>query len=668
MRDWFPVSVPGKRLLYAATVFWSALLLLLVQPVLTRAILPWFGGSAGVWTTSMLFYQSLLLLGYAYAHFIARRLSLRMQVTLHTLLLAASVLVLPLRPSPQWRPNPGSDPVIQILGLLVTTVGLPYFLLSATSPLVQSWLARNARSETPYRLFALSNLGSLVALLSYPAAIEPLLSTRSQMSYWTVSYIGFAVLCCLSAWLSRGGEPLAEGRFSIDRRAWTWLALAACPSVLWLAVANQLSQDVAAVPFLWVLPLSLYLLSFVLCFDSEGWYRPRLFRWLLPLAWIAITIAVSQQGFVSLKLSLVMLAAALFIICMFCHGELARLRPEPAQLTAYYLTLSGGGALGGVFVGLVAPRIFNEYLELPIGVLVSVILALWLLYELASKRIVRIGAVAAAATFAAVMLPETTPRHFVRLRNFYGTLQVTDSGSAITANRTLFNGSIQHGVQFLAPERSKMATTYYGVASGVAIAINTLRNENHPLRVGVIGLGTGTLAAYGRPGDVFRFYEINPAVVDLAKVEFRYLRESPANIEIEAGDARLALEREEPQNFDVLAVDAFSGDSIPVHLMTVEAFRLYQRHLKPGGVLALHITNKHLDLAPVVQRLASNAGMPAVLIHNSSDTNNIIHYASWVILTRDPAITKRLSYLASPIKGKAPLWTDDYSNLLRTLR
>jgi hypothetical protein len=310
VRDWFLVSIPGKRLLYAATVFWSALLLLLVQPVLTKAILPWFGGSAGVWTTSMLFYQCLLLLGYAYAHFLARRLSLRMQVTLHTLLIAVSLLLLPLRPSAAWKPSTGDDPVLQILGLLVSSVGLPYFLLSATSPLVQSWFARNTPTDTPYRLFALSNLGSLVALLSYPAAIEPTLSTRMQMLCWTAGYAGFAALCCAAAYVSRRGEPLPEVRLFLDRRAWTWLALAACPSVLWLAVANQLSQDVAAVPFLWVVPLSLYLLSFVLCFDSEGWYRPRVFRWLLPVAWIAITMAVAQQGFVSLKMSLVILSNA----------------------------------------------------------------------------------------------------------------------------------------------------------------------------------------------------------------------------------------------------------------------------------------------------------------------------------------------------------------------
>jgi protein-L-isoaspartate O-methyltransferase len=281
--------------------------------------------------------------------------------------------------------------------------------------------------------------------------------------------------------------------------------------------------------------------------------------------------------------------------------------------------------------------------------------------------VLRIGAITAAATIAAVLMPQTSTQHFVRMRNFYGTLQVTDTGPAVTAVRTLFNGSIQHGVQFLAPERSRMGTTYYGVASGVAIAINTLRTDA-PMRVGVIGLGTGTLAVYGKPNDVYRFYEINPSVVNLANVEFRYLRESRAKIDVVTADARLSLEREAPQNFDVLAVDAFAGDSIPVHLLTVEAFDLYFHHLKPTGALAIHVTNKHLDLAPVVQRIAKKMGANAFLVNNSSDGMNLIHYSSWVIVSRNPVLAKRFSVLASPIRGNAPLWTDDYSNLLRILR
>jgi hypothetical protein len=538
-------------------VFWSALLLLLVQPVLTKAILPWFGGSAGVWTTSMLFYQCVLLLGYAYAHLIARRLAPGAQALLHVTLLIGSLLLLPLHPSSAWKPSAADDPVTRILGLLMSTAGLPYFLLASTSPLVQSWFTRT-QTGTPYRLFALSNVGSLISLLAYPVVIEPLLSGRNQMLSWSLGYAGFVALCSTAAILSRKGEPLPAIRFSLDGRAWTWLALAMCPSVLWLAIANHLSQDVAAAPFLWVLPLGLYLLSFVLCFDREGWYRPRVFRWLLPVAWIAVMVAVSQQGYLNMKESLFLFSIALLIMSVFCHGELARLRPEPAELTAYFLTIAAGGALGGAFVGLIAPRLFTEYLELPIGILGSVMLALWLLYRFPAKRVLRVGAATTVAVFVAVALPDASPRHHVRLRNFYGTLQVSELGAADAAYRTLYNGTIKHGVQFVSPDRSRWATSYYGPASGVAILIAKLRTG--PMRVGVIGLGAGTLAAYGQPGDIFRFYEINPAVIDLAQVEFRYLRESAAKIEVAPGDARLSLEREEPESFDVLSVDAFSGD------------------------------------------------------------------------------------------------------------
>ncbi len=660
------MGVPGKRLLYAVTVFWSALLLLLVQPILTKAILPWFGGSAGVWITSMLFYQSLLLLGYAYAHVMARRLTLRLQILTHIALLLASLFLLPLSPSVSWKPNPIDDPALRILGLLITTVGLPYFLLSATSPLVQSWFARSAPTETPYRLFALSNVGSLAALLSYPVVVEPLLATRTQMIVWSAGFALFVLLCSLAALQSRTGTAMAEGRLIIDRRAWTWLALSVCPSMMWLALANHLSQDVAAVPFLWVMPLALYLLSFALCFDSRGWYKPNLYRWLLPLAWIGIMLGVGQQGLMPIRLTLVVFAFAIFVICMFCHGELARQKPETNELTAYFLTISAGGAVGGVFVGLIAPRIFKEFLELPIGVLGSVMLSLRLLYRFPKKRVLRIGAVAAAAGLAVAIVPDTTLTRHLRARNFYGTVQVNEAGPSDGRYISLFNGTIQHGLQFILPARSRIATTYYGQASGAAIAIDKLRHG--PMRVGVVGLGAGTLAAYAKPGDVYSFYEINPIVIDIARTQFRYLSESAARIEIVAGDARLSMEREEPQSFDVLAVDAFSGDSIPVHLLTAEAFDLYFRHLKPGGVLAIHVTNKHLDLSPVVKTIAEHFNAKALTIHNSSELMNKVYSSSWVVVTKDERLAASIQNLSSPVKAKVPLWTDDYSNLLRILR
>jgi hypothetical protein len=660
-----------RRALYAGVIFWSALLLLLVQPVLTRAILPWFGGSAGVWTTSMLFYQTVLLLGYLYAHLVTRRLPARAQVALHASLLIAACLLLPLRPSPAWKPTDGSEPVSRILLLLFTSAGLPYFLLSTTSPLLQAWYARSFRTHLPWRLFAVSNAGSLAALLAYPVLIEPAFTVQAQLGWWSAGFIVFAILCVAAALLSgREAEiPVEPEILPPTSNVLVWLALAAVPSVLWLAVAGQLSQDVAPIPFLWILPLALYLLSFVLTFDSDRWYRPRVYRWLLPLAWISILMVVAQQGFVSIVHTILLYAGALFLCCMFCHGELARLRPDSRALTSFYLTIAAGGAMGGLFVGIVAPRIFNEYLELPIGMLGCVVLALWLLYRMPSKRVLRIAAVALLGTVAALVTRSEGPSQRINLRNFYGTLQVSDGGEMDNRFRALYNGTIQHGVEFLGAGRRRIPTTYYGPASGAALALSVLEKRG-PVRVGVIGLGAGTMAAYARPGDFYRFYEINPAVIDIARTQFRYLAESPAPVDIVAGDGRLSLEREAPQNFDLLVVDAFSGDSIPIHLLTREAFAEFFRHIAPGGAVAVHVTNKHLDLAPVVKLIAGERRAHALLIHNSKEDARKIYNASWVIVTPDDDLDKKLGWLSSPIRGRQHLrlWTDDYSNLFSILR
>lgn len=655
------------RLLYAVTVFWSAVLLLILQPILTKAILPWFGGSAGVWTSSMLFYQLLLLLGYLYAHVIARRLPVRQQVVLHLTLIAVSLVLLPIHPAQNWKPHSTEDPLPRILGLLFTTAGLPYFLLSTTSPLLQSWFSLRFREELPYRLFAVSNLGSLVALLIYPFAIEPLLSTDTQLSWWSFGFCGFALTCSAAAWPGlRVREADLRPITPIWSSVWPWFALSACASALWLAVANHLSQDVAAIPFLWVLPLGLYLLSFVLCFDNEGWYRPKLYRWLLPVAWAGITVGVAQTGLVNIKWTVLIFAASLFVCCMFCHGELARLKPDTRELTAYYLTIAAGGAAGGIFVGLIAPRVFNEFLELPIALLGCVMLACAMLYRFPMKRVMRLGITAGLATVAAVLTRSQSLTHAINTRNFYGTLQVGDAGSMPNTYRSLVNGTIHHGLQFLSADLSRIPTTYYGPASGAAIAISSLRNG--PMRVGVIGLGVGTMAAYGKPGDLYRFYEINPVVIDFARSEFRYLRESKAATEVVPGDARLSLEREPPQNYDVLIVDAFSGDSIPIHLLTREVFELYFRHVKSTGAIAVHVTNRHLDLAPVVKAIAEVSDASALLIHNSKEDSRKIYSSSWVIVTRNQDLAREIGYLASPIKKRSVLWTDNYSNLLTSLR
>ena len=659
-----------RRILYGCTIFTSALLLFLVQPMMAKAILPWFGGSAGVWTTAMLFFQALLLGGYWYAHRLAGALSARAQAGLHAALLAASLAVLPVVPGARWKPSGVGHPVLEILLLLAVTVGFPYLLLATTTPLVQSWYAREAGGRSPYRLFAISNLASLAALLAYPVAIEPVLPVRVQLWLWSGAYALFVLLCGASALagMGRATLPAAEERAAPWHDRLLWMALAACPSALWLAVANQLSQSVAPMPFIWILPLSLYLLSFILCFDRSGWYNPRLFRWLLPASVLAICYGLAEQSSsFPLRWTVLLFGAGLFGCAMFCHGELAKRKPEPAALTSYYLMLAAGGAAGGAFVAVLAPVVFTGYYELQVALTGCVILALTMLYGYARPRqVLRLALVASAGFAMAFYLRSSLQGNVRRARGFYGAVEVAD-GRGPRGLRVLYNGAIIHGSQFLAPERSRTATAYYGPSSGAALALRYRPGPGR--RVGVIGLGTGTLAVYGRAGDTFRFYEINPLVIELANHSFRYLKESAARIEIVPGDARLSLEREPGQAFDVLMVDAFSGDSIPVHLLTREAFALYRRHLNPGGIIAVHLTNKYLDLVPVVSSVVATFGKRAMAVRSPGD-GGALYGAIWMLITDDPVFAKVASAAANPDEPTRILraWTDDYSNLFRILR
>lgn len=647
-------ALPAGEALYGGTIFTSALLLFSIQPIVAKAILPWFGGSAGVWTTCLFFFQAVLVLGYLYAHWTTRFLHRKLQVAIHAALLALSLFVLPITVSDRWKFSDAGAPVLRILALLSVTVGLPYLLLSTTGPLVQAWHAGKFARGVPYRLFAVSNAASLLALLAYPVAVEPALSIRHQLQGWSIAYIGFAVLAAGSAAVSRAAAAPKAQSSGLRRGGLLWIALAACAGTLWLAIANHLSQAVAPVPFLWILPLSLYLLSFILCFQSEAWYSPRLYQWLLPAAWMAMCYQfIHRSGLVG---SILVFAGALFVCCMFCHGELARRKPEPRELTRFYLMIALGGALGGAFVGLLAPLVFTGYVELPIALAACFVLALALIYGYSSERhLLRLGAVSAIALVVAIQVRAYAGKMRFEARNFYGTLQVSDTNGV----RTLYNGTIAHGVQFLADDRSRLATGYYGPRSGAGLAIT----ERHR-RVGVVGLGAGTLATYGRGGDYFRFYDINPLVIQVAQREFRFLREAEAKVDVVPGDARLSLEREDDQNFDVLAVDAFSGDSIPIHLLTKEAFALYFRHLKPEGILAVHVTNKYLNLAPVVKALADAFQKQARLVQSPAETDRQIYQAEWVL------VAGQWSGPGRPMTsdGRTRVWTDDYSNLFRVLR
>jgi hypothetical protein len=640
----------------------------------------------------MLFFQVVLLLGYLYADGAIRFLKPKTQVLLHVSLLGACLFLLPIVPGAGWKPAPSQDPTLRILGLLAATVGLPYLVLSTTSPLLQAWYVRTYRDAMPYRLFALSNAGSMMALLSYPVFVEPFFAIRGQATGWSAAFLLFALLCATAALRSRKEEPERRDAAAVQadgKPGWgirtLWMALAACASTLLLAVTNHLTQNVAAIPFLWVLPLSLYLLSFILCFSGEGRYPRKVFLPLVAIALGGMSFLLSEgQETARLEVLVPLFAGGLFVCCMVCHGELAKMKPHPRHLTSYYLMISLGGAVGGVFVGLVAPYGFPGYYELPAGIAACAALTLVVLVRLRTPGSPKSRWRAAGFLFATIyaaglagvlawQIRETTRDARVMARNFYGVLKVSDSIPATGAGalRTLLHGTITHGRQFLSPARRRQPTTYYGPKSGVGLALLE-RGRGRFLRVGIVGLGAGTIAAYGMRGDTFRFYEINPLVVRLADTEFSYMRDSEAKVDVVPGDARLSLEAEPPQRYDVLAVDAFSGDSIPVHLLTREAFDLYFRHLKEDGVLAMHVSNKYLDLKPVVGRAAESAGKGAMVVDTGDEAESGVYGSTWILVSGDarffgrPALKEAGGTLAAR-EGVRP-WTDDYSNLFRILK
>lgn len=672
-------------LIYALTIFASAFLLFLVQPIMAKQILPWFGGSAAVWTTCLMFFQIVLLAGYAYADWTVRFLKPRLQVILHVILIVISLVSLPIIAGSDWKPGGEEDPTWLILGLLTATIGLPYFLLSTTGPLLQAWFARSfPNTGNVYRLFALSNGASLIALVAYPFVVEPYITTHEQSIGWSFGYGLFAVLCGSSALFSlrastqaatqQTGTPAAEGPAPRAADYLLWLTLAALGSFMLIAVTNHITHDVASVPFLWILPLTLYLLSFVLCFEGRNWYQRRIFFGPLLIILGAMAWALHTNGGVmDIKQAIPLFAAGLFVMCMFFHGELAALKPAPRHLTGYYLMISLGGAVGGLLVGFVAPKLFNTYYEFGLGLFFTALIAAYL----ARRALVIVPVLAmVAAGFTAyhihTYINMLSQNARVMTRNFYGTLRVRDFGDASTGTRRLMHGVIMHGEQFLAPSRRMEPTTYYGPTSGVGRIIGIKSDAAKNVRVGVIGLGAGTLAVYGRPGDVYRFYEINPQVIDLAKTEFTFLGSSKANIETLLGDARLTLESEPVQHYDVLAIDAFSSDSIPTHLMTYQAMGVYLKNMKPDGVIAFHVTNRFLHLAPVVKRIADEYGLHTVLVSDDPDNGSDLANTDWVLVSRSksviehPHITESRETIAD-IPGLR-LWTDSFNNLFKILK
>ena len=687
-------------LLFAFEIFAASLLLFQVEPLIGKFILPWFGGGPSVWTSCMLFFQIMLLLGYAYAHLSLHRLSPPHQVLIHVLMLMAAASLLPIAPPADWKPDDSMHPTLLILSVLLGSVGLPYFVLAANGPLMQAWFIRLFPGKSPYPLYALSNLGSLLALMTYPFVVEPYFSLKQQTFGWT---LGFMVMVFSALWLALTFRKRAlrknlaktpradrsEQRLLSEHLPkpllWTlWLLLPAASSTLLLATTNQLCQDVTSVPFLWLLPLSLFLLTYILCFAKQSAYSRALFNPLLILSLFGVITVLYGGPKVNLLAQVITYSMGLFCCCMSCHGELYRLRPQPNHLTAYYLAAAVGGALGGLFVAIIAPLIFSLYFEFHIALLASSALPLIAMAQdpTAFKGAPYPKLIRAACLLGLVILAgrlyyqseQVSTGKRVVTRNFYGVLRVEDRSTDDRgmARRILRHGAIDHGFQFLSPEKKDWPTAYYGHESGVGLAFSELTSKG-PRHIGLVGLGIGTLLHYGRPTDTFRIYEIDSTVVALARDQFTYLNETPAKKDIIVADARLKLDREPSQQFDLLILDAFCGDAIPLHLLTIEAMEIYRRHLKPEGILAINISNHHLDLAPVIQGLAMNQQLYSRIIHSKPSPDGMTLYgADWALLmAQSPlngfrALDKFSLDLIEPTRSV--LWTDDFSNLFRVLK
>jgi len=694
--------------LFTPTIFLGAFLLFELELIIGKKLLPWFGGSPSVWTTCLVFFQVVLLGAYMYDHLLVKRLPLQRQLVVHHLLLAFSVILLaalavrwpsPITPGSDWRPTPGGDPLVQLLALLAAAVGLPFFVLATTAPLLQSWFVAARPGKSSYWLYALSNAGSILGLLSFPFIVEPFLPLRMQATVWSGAYLvyGAGVTACMATvrgplTINRRGLQAENSETVTPRPGFRdkllWTSLAAGASGLLVSTTNHMCQDTAVVPLLWVLPLSLYLGSFILCFSSERLYRRWLFPPLLAASLISAVVVLFIGVDVPLRVQIGADAAVLFAGCMVCHGELSRAKPGTIHLTSFYLTIATGGALGGLCVAIVSPYAFAGLWEYHIFLFgTSALFLLALIRDRSSflhKKPILIGI--ALGLFltglgAALIVEAIQPIPGTRFmtRNFYGVLQVVEDREEEWTE--LDHGRILHGFQYEQPEYARLPVSYFTKGSGLGLAITNHPRREVGLRIGVLGLGVGTIAAYCGVRDTICFYEINPAIIDLSKGShpfFTYLKDCPGHVEVRLGDARLVMEEEilehKEQRFDILALDAFSGDAPPVHLLTKEAFGMYLAHLRdPEGIIAVNISNYYVNLIPVVEGFARGEGLSSVLICVDDNTEGQLA-SDWILLSRSHTVLMRepIAAAATPwdsvsVKEIRP-WTDDYSNLMKVLR
>lgn len=709
--------------LYAISIFLSAFLLFQIQPMIGKILLPWFGGTTTVWSTILLFSQVLLTGGYAYAYWLLGRLRNQRQAIVHLILIAGSLLILlgtalswsaPLIPDASWRSQTSQYPIWDILRILMIAIGVPFLLLASNSTLTQAWFHRDNPKPTPYRLYALSNTGSLLALITYPILIEPYLTLRTQTYLWSGGYFIFALIAAFLAFKTYGlketaqdtiqNKPSDDVKHPTKRLYGFWAILAAIATILLIAVTNQITQEVAVIPFLWVLPLIVYLLTFILAFSGGTLY----WRNAYVVAFFVLTIfsrMLLQMPTANIVFQLVIYMLLLFVCCMICHNELYKLRPDARFLPSFYLMIALGGALGGILVTLLAPSVFSTgFWELQWG-LIACIVMLAVIIQLEPKQTPRkksrkapqesgkswrgVKAVVIAIVVLALLqsayiiyyVNQISTNTLAAERNFYGVLRVWETNEEVPEllAHKLTHGQTTHGFQFQPEAIRNLPTTYYSEGSGVGLTLLNHPNRADGLRVGALGLGVGVVASYGQAADTFRFYEINPDMIAVAEGNgrfFSFLQDSEATIQMVAGDARVSLEQElengDPQAFDLLILDTFSGDAIPLHLLTKEAFETYLKHLKGDGIIAVNVSNRYFNLDQAVYRLADEFGLSTALIQARGD--GLQSYDSvWLLLSYNKVFLQ-LPVIINSSSPRPPsdttlrLWTDDFSNLFQILK
>lgn len=683
-------------LAFSLSIFLSAFLLFMVQPLLAKKLLPTFGGSPSVWLCIVVFFQITLLMGYLYAFFLTKLSKPTLQALIHFLILGTSLIFLPLTPlgsvnNDLWGP-------IGVFSMLSTSVLLPILVISSTSPLLQHWYCRAYQTDFPYRYYALSNLGSLLGLLTFPFIIEPYVGLHTQLLGWSLFYGGFIVSClfCLViaakqtiAAKSIPLNPIKDS--SVNKKTiLIWLLLTALSCALLLSTTQLMMQNIVGFPLLWLIPLTLYLLSFILTFSyPKTYYRP---LWISLYSILACGILLlSSHHQLLLSIQLLVFALLLFSGCMICHGELIRLKPHPHHLTFYYLIIALGGVLGGLFVNVLSPMLFNEWWDFYLSLL-GIMILLGVVHFYYPKKVLSgkwiwleygwIGILFIISTLLCYQLIKNREDVIINHRNFFGKSEIIERNpNSFLHQRLLRNGKIIHGHQFLAPEKRHMATTYFSPQSGIGLAMGFERQRkiehalvHKGLHIGVIGLGTGTIAALGQIGDFIRFYEIDPDIHKMAKQYFSYLDNSPAVTEVTIDDGRIALTKalqSGPLNFDIIAIDAFNGDAIPLHLLTLEAMKVYLSHLKPDGIIAFHISSRYVDLYPPLEALAHHLGLYSYIAHNLPDDHNWVFSAEWVLMSRKTDIGLYLfqhGALAFNDKRMNKVWTDDHNYLLSVVK